>query len=90
MVFFHVRSDFDFFGDDHDRVHELVVGHRLGGADDRRVVRARELDGQLGHRLFGYPRISVQQLIRWTAEWVRSGGASLGKPTHFEARDGRY
>jgi nucleoside-diphosphate-sugar epimerase len=47
-------------------------------------------NGQLGHRLFGYPRISVQQLIRWTAEWVKTGGASLGKPTHFEARDGKF
>lgn len=47
-------------------------------------------NGQLGHRLFGYPRVSVQQLIRWTAQWVQSGGASLGKPTHFEARDGKF
>jgi len=47
-------------------------------------------NGQLGHRLFGYPRISVQQLLRWTADWVKSGGASLGKPTHFEARDGKF
>jgi nucleoside-diphosphate-sugar epimerase len=47
-------------------------------------------NGQLGHRLFGYPRVSVQQLIRWTAEWVKTGGASLGKPTHFEARDGKF
>jgi nucleoside-diphosphate-sugar epimerase len=47
-------------------------------------------NGQLGHRLFGYPRISVQQLIRWTADWVKTGGASLGKPTHFEARDGKF
>jgi hypothetical protein len=47
-------------------------------------------NGQLGHRMFGYPRVSVQQLIRWTAEWVKGGGASLGKPTHFEARDGKF
>jgi hypothetical protein len=24
------------------------------------------------------------------ADWVRRGGESLGKPTHFEARDGKY
>lgn len=23
-------------------------------------------------------------------DWVRRGGESLGKPTHYEARDGRY
>ena len=29
-------------------------------------------------------------MIDWTADWVQRGGASLGKPTHFEARDGKY
>jgi len=47
-------------------------------------------NGQLGQRLFGYPRVPIQQLISWIAQWVMSGGASLGKPTHFEARDGKY
>ncbi|HZP84511.1 MAG TPA: hypothetical protein VFB21_22945, partial [Chthonomonadaceae bacterium] len=47
-------------------------------------------NGQLGHRLFGYPRVSAQQIVRWTADWVRRGGESLGKPTHFEARDGKF
>jgi nucleoside-diphosphate-sugar epimerase len=47
-------------------------------------------NGQLGHRLFGYPRVCIGQMVRWVAEWVRSGGESLGKPTHFEARDGRF
>jgi nucleoside-diphosphate-sugar epimerase len=41
-------------------------------------------------RLFGYPRISAEQLIDWTAAWVKRGGASLGKPTHFETRDGKF
>lgn len=47
-------------------------------------------NGQMGHRLFGYPRVSVQQLIRWTADWVKRGGESHGKPTHFETRDGKF
>jgi nucleoside-diphosphate-sugar epimerase len=47
-------------------------------------------NGQLGHRLFGYPRVPIEQLMTWIAHWVTSGGASLGKPTHFEARDGKY
>jgi nucleoside-diphosphate-sugar epimerase len=47
-------------------------------------------NGQLGHRKFGYPRVPIQQLMSWIAEWVMSGGSSLGKPTHFEARDGKY
>ncbi|OAI45206.1 epimerase [Planctomycetaceae bacterium SCGC AG-212-F19] len=47
-------------------------------------------NGQLGHRLMGYPRIGVRQMVEWIADWVRRGGASLGKPTHFEVRDGTY
>jgi hypothetical protein len=29
-------------------------------------------------------------MIGWIAEWVQSGGASLGKPTHFEMREGKF
>jgi len=47
-------------------------------------------NGQLGHRLFGYPRVPVDVLIEWIADWVKSGGESLAKPTHFETRDGKY
>jgi nucleoside-diphosphate-sugar epimerase len=42
------------------------------------------------HALFGRPQVTVQQLIRWTADWVREGGDSLNKPTHFESRDGKF
>ena len=42
------------------------------------------------HRLFGQPRVSAEQLIEWVADWVKRGGQNLGKPTHFEVRDGRY
>jgi nucleoside-diphosphate-sugar epimerase len=47
-------------------------------------------NGQLGHRLFGYPRVGPHQMIEWIADWVRRGGASLDRPTHFEVRDGRF
>ncbi len=42
------------------------------------------------HRLFGLAQVSAGQLIEWVADWVRRGGENLGKPTHFEVRDGRY
>ncbi len=42
------------------------------------------------HQLFGYPRVSLGQMIEWVAEWVRMGGATLRKPTHFEVRDGKF
>ncbi len=47
-------------------------------------------NGQLGHRLFGYPRVGAGQMIQWIADWVRRGGPSLDRPTHFEVRDGRF
>ena len=47
-------------------------------------------NAQLAHRLFGYPRVSLEQVVRWTADWVKRGGESHGKPTHFEARDGKF
>jgi len=41
-------------------------------------------------RLFGEPRVTVEQMIEWVADWIRTGGATLAKPTHFETRDGRF
>jgi nucleoside-diphosphate-sugar epimerase len=40
--------------------------------------------------LLGQPRVSADQLLGWVAAWVRQGGPTLNKPTHFEARDGRF
>ncbi len=42
------------------------------------------------HRLFGPPQVGAEQLVDWVVDWVRRGGENLGKPTHFEVRDGRY
>ena len=47
-------------------------------------------NGQLGHRLFGYPRVGVQQMMQWIADWIAGGGPTLGKPTHFENREGSF
>lgn len=44
----------------------------------------------VARRLFGPPRVPLQQILEWTADWVKRGGHSLGKPTHFETRDGRF
>ena len=40
--------------------------------------------------LFGYPTVGVNQMIKWQAEWMKSGGRSLGKPTHFEETKGSF
>lgn len=42
------------------------------------------------HGMLGLPRVGIENVIRWTADWVRRGGALLGKPTHFQTRDGKY
>jgi nucleoside-diphosphate-sugar epimerase len=42
------------------------------------------------YKLFGYPQVSVDALIEWVAYWVAHDGASLGKPTHYETRDGKF
>jgi len=47
-------------------------------------------NGQLGHKLVGYPSVSVRQMMQWIADWVMRGGESLGKPTHFESREGKF
>ena len=40
--------------------------------------------------LFGRPEVPLATMIGWTADWVRRGGASLGKDTHYDVRDGNY
>jgi nucleoside-diphosphate-sugar epimerase len=47
-------------------------------------------NAQRAHRLFGFPRVSAGAMIHWIADWVRRGGETLGKPTHFEVRDGKF
>jgi nucleoside-diphosphate-sugar epimerase len=42
------------------------------------------------HRLFGYPSVSLRQMIEWVAHWVEVGGPTLAKPTHYERREGRF
>jgi len=39
---------------------------------------------------FGPPTISADQMIEWVAHWVMHGGESLGKPTKFEKRNGKF
>jgi hypothetical protein len=40
--------------------------------------------------LLGEPPTSIERVIKWTAHWIMSGGRLLGKPTHFEEREGKY
>jgi nucleoside-diphosphate-sugar epimerase len=40
--------------------------------------------------LLGPPEVDLAELLDGVADWVERGGRSLGKPTHFEATDGRF
>ncbi len=60
------------------------------------VVTGKELptawlvDTRAAQKLFGAPRVPLSQMIDWQADWICRGGESLGKPTHFETRNGKY
>jgi nucleoside-diphosphate-sugar epimerase len=41
-------------------------------------------------RLFGAPLVPLSAVMDWVADWVARDRPSLGKPTKFESRDGRY
>ncbi len=47
-------------------------------------------DSRRARETLGTPRVSEETLIEWVAEWIERGGRQLGKPTHFESRDGRF
>ncbi|WP_349408608.1 NAD(P)-dependent oxidoreductase [Pseudalkalibacillus sp. SCS-8] len=42
------------------------------------------------HQLFGYPKVTLMQMINWTVEWINADGATLNKPTHFQERKGAF
>jgi len=47
-------------------------------------------DASQCQRLFGPPSMELDTLLYWVADWVKRGGATLGKPTRFEEREGRF
>ena len=73
------------------------VAEQLGRLLDRPVrftgteaADALLSDASLACRLFGPPQVGEDQMIRWVADWQLRGGSTLGKPTHFETRDGKF
>ncbi|MDR3637606.1 MAG: NAD-dependent epimerase/dehydratase family protein [Isosphaeraceae bacterium] len=73
------------------------VAERFGARFSRPVaLRGEESpdallnDASFGRRLFGPPRLGAERLIDLTADWLLRSGPTLDRPTHFEARDGRF
>ncbi|WP_053365845.1 NAD-dependent epimerase/dehydratase family protein [Bacillus sp. FJAT-27245] len=42
------------------------------------------------HKLFGYPRVTIEQMVDLIAGWVLSDGQTINKPTHFQEREGAF
>jgi hypothetical protein len=38
----------------------------------------------------GRPPLSIEHQLGWIVHWLKQGGRDLGRPTHFEVRDGSY
>ena len=47
-------------------------------------------DSSEAYALFGKPRMPIDKVIEWIGAWMNEDKKLLGKPTHFEVRDGKY
>ncbi|RXZ83512.1 NAD(P)-dependent oxidoreductase [Paenibacillaceae bacterium] len=69
------------------------LGKRIGktpifqGAESETALLS---NASKSHQLFGYPRVSLLQLIDWTADWVAEDNPTWNKPTHFQEREGKF
>ncbi|HEY5220452.1 MAG TPA: NAD(P)-dependent oxidoreductase [Gemmatimonadaceae bacterium] len=69
------------------------LGSRLGRTP--RFIGAEAPDALLSStdrmaQILAPPAVSVATMLDWVAEWVREGRPLLGKPTHFDVRDGSF
>jgi len=47
-------------------------------------------NSELAYSIFGKPRMPISQVINWIAGWISEDKKLLGKPTHYEVRDGKF
>ena len=73
------------------------LAHQIGNLVDKKPVFTNEVqptallsNASQCHRLFGYPRVTLQQMIEITVAWLQSGGSTINKPTHFQERKGQF
>jgi nucleoside-diphosphate-sugar epimerase len=57
---------------------------------NREAPTALLSSAEISYGLMGKPGTPINQVIKWIADWMMSEGRLLGKPTHFEVRDGKY
>jgi len=71
---------------------------RLGELLGKPVCYSQPVSGEFGYlsnaakafELFGYPRVSMGELVQLQAEWILQGGRTLNKATHFEVNNGTF
>ncbi len=80
-----------------ERVSIRPLAQRFGELLDRAPIFTGQegatawiWDASRSHEWFGPPAVSLEEMIAATAHWVRLGGVTAGKPTHFETTDGRF
>jgi nucleoside-diphosphate-sugar epimerase len=47
-------------------------------------------NANLAHERYGAQRVDAEQMLVWIADWIRRGGPTWNKPTHFQSRDGGF
>ena len=73
------------------------LAHAFGGLLEKkpRITGTEDAQGWLSNageacRLFGVPSISLDQMIKWVADWVARDMTNLNKPTAYDSRDGSF
>jgi nucleoside-diphosphate-sugar epimerase len=74
-----------------------AIAHEFGRLLQKKVAitgaeapTAWLVDTSAAQNLFGAPAVPLAKMLEWQADWVARSLPSLGKPTHFETRDGKY
>ncbi len=80
-----------------DKITTRIVAEKFGALLGRTPVftgapqpTAWHIDPAESYRLLGPPETSLDAMIAEVAGHLRDGGHLLGKPTHFEVRDGTF
>ncbi|WP_205500080.1 NAD-dependent epimerase/dehydratase family protein [Rufibacter psychrotolerans] len=67
----------NMFGKEPRFIHEVQPTALLSNASE-------------AHRLFGYPKVTIREILDITALWIQEGGDTFGKATHFQEREGKF
>jgi nucleoside-diphosphate-sugar epimerase len=76
-----VRDACEFFGKAFRRTPRFT---------GRPATTALLSDARKSFAAFGRPQVGAKRLMSWVADWISRDRATLGKPTHFENREGKF